>query len=999
MECPQCNLEVSSDSTFCSRCGYRVLGIPNPFSTRTETFNYFAVTLEAGRVLLDKYRIIGLLGRGGMGIVYKAEDIKLKRTVALKFLRPEFLIEPEAKKRFLLEAQAAASLDHPHICAVYEVNEIDGQTFIAMPFIEGKSLKDKIETETLNLKIALSIFAQIGDGLAEAHAKGIIHRDIKPANVMVTEKNQAKIMDFGLAKLMESSEITQTTKIMGTVAYMSPEQASGLAIDARTDIWSLGVVLYEFLAGRLPFQTKNNQAFIYAILNENPKPISSIRPDIPGPLEAVVDRCLQKDPGMRYATAGELTADLNRILGALEMGEAPRIAPTPGRKTGRGIGRRTLVRLGAGLAVVALLGLVALLLRQNSKTAASPTGAAFDPALSVGAPAMFQILDLRDDGRSAISNGGSARGVRTGATGALFAGAEFDRDRIKRAIGKFFVKQVEANSCQIEIVNPLEPVRVGDYAELSKEPNGTLIIQAAPEDAEIYMDGALKGRASVKLLVPAGKYLVTVKKKDFLDKAEEVNVRALEIIRKSYILTAQAPSAQSGNLFVDSEPRGAQIYLDDRKTAEGKTPLNLWALAPRRYRVRVALEQYEVISQDFEIRGGQNNQMPLVILAPIAVDIELQTAPSEADVFIDENPLPDGKTPFRKSYPPGPHLLKIRKSGFSDHEEKATLAAGAPWKRIIELKPTLVVPKYRFNIDSVPSDARIFLNTMDKGRTPIRLEWLDPQVQVRIEHDGFSPASESLALKAGEELNRTITLIKLGTGKVGVSSFRPARAEIDGRLQASSVSTVKIFEMTEGARTIRFLFDDNIVVAKSVMVRPNATMNVHCSEDDYKKEIAQKSAYEIGAYPTAVLALDDIAQGNISVLKVLAVGDGLHQIKYQFSSPSGATWTFEIEDRIAALQKKRIHMSFESSELGPQDAEALLNEAPSAKDGDLGLSLDGGTAEDVAPAKDLRIPGPPRNGRRFGLRWKQSGEKCQASVFVYRIKDRQLLKFTIQISL
>ena len=256
------------------------------------------------------YKVLDKIGEGGMGVVYKAEDTKLKRTVALKFLPPEMTRDPQAKARFTQEAQAAAALDHPNICAVHEIGEAEGATYIAMPYIKGQSLKEKIAAGPLLLEEALDIAGQVAEGLKEAHEKGIIHRDIKPANIILTEKGQAKIMDFGLAKLTAVADITKTMTVMGTVAYMSPEQARGEAVDHRTDIWSFGATLYEMLTGQMPFGRKHDQALIYSILNDIPEPLSRLRKDIPRPVEQLVLKTLQRDKLHRYQNMAELLKDL-----------------------------------------------------------------------------------------------------------------------------------------------------------------------------------------------------------------------------------------------------------------------------------------------------------------------------------------------------------------------------------------------------------------------------------------------------------------------------------------------------------------------------------------------------------------------------------------------------------------------------------------------------------------------------------------------------------------
>jgi serine/threonine protein kinase len=269
---------------------------------------------------ISHYKILEKLGEGGMGVVYKAEDTKLKRTVALKFLTPQTLGSEEEKARFIQEAQAAAALNHPNICTIYEIDESERQSFLAMEYIEGQSLKEKIKSVPLKLDEALDITIQVAEGLQEAHEKGIVHRDIKPANIMVTTKGQAKIMDFGLAKLGRGMHLTKTGTTLGTIAYMSPEQARGDTVDHRTDIWSLGIVLYEMVTGQLPFKSEYEQAVIYSILNENPKPITSLWTEVPLELERIVNKALAKSPAERYQHVDEMLIDLRSFTEELESG-------------------------------------------------------------------------------------------------------------------------------------------------------------------------------------------------------------------------------------------------------------------------------------------------------------------------------------------------------------------------------------------------------------------------------------------------------------------------------------------------------------------------------------------------------------------------------------------------------------------------------------------------------------------------------------------------------
>ena len=259
---------------------------------------------------ISHYRILEELGRGGMGVVYKAEDTKLKRTVALKFLHPTALGGETERTRFLHEAQAAAALNHPNITTIYETDEADRQMFIVMEYVEGISLKQKSAEERLKIKEILDIAIQIAKGLQAAHEKGVVHRDMKCDNVMLTKQGVAKVMDFGLAKLSGHTQVTQAGTTIGTISYMSPEQARGDTVDQRSDIWSFGVMLYELVTGQLPFRGEYDQAIIYSILNEDPEPPSTLRNDLPDTLERIILKALSKDPGERYQQMTDMVSEL-----------------------------------------------------------------------------------------------------------------------------------------------------------------------------------------------------------------------------------------------------------------------------------------------------------------------------------------------------------------------------------------------------------------------------------------------------------------------------------------------------------------------------------------------------------------------------------------------------------------------------------------------------------------------------------------------------------------
>ncbi|MFC2161816.1 protein kinase [Acidobacteriota bacterium] len=351
-ECPECQTENTSDSQFCKECA-------TPLPLSEEIARFHTKTLHTpvkdpikGTTFAGRYQIIEELGRGGMGVVYKADDTKLKRTVALKFLPPELTHIPEVKERFMREAQAAASLDHPNICTVHEFDEAEEKTYISMAYIEGQNLRKKVETDPLEIEEALGIAIQVAEGLQVAHKKGVIHRDIKSANIMLDERDQAKIMDFGLARKTGGTLLTKEGTAMGTIAYMSPEQAQGEEVDQRTDIWSFGVVLYEMLTGQLPFKGEHDQGVVHSILNTKPKPITELCPDIPVSIGQVVDKALEKNPDKRYQQVDELLD----VLKSISAGIVPEEIKARLRKAK--LHRRKKAILYAGVAGLTILALV-----------------------------------------------------------------------------------------------------------------------------------------------------------------------------------------------------------------------------------------------------------------------------------------------------------------------------------------------------------------------------------------------------------------------------------------------------------------------------------------------------------------------------------------------------------------------------------------------------------------------------------------------------------------
>jgi len=538
--------------------------------------------------IVSHYRILEQLGGGGMGVVYRAEDIRLKRPVALKFLLPQLNFDEEAKHRFMQEAQAASALDHPNICTIYEVDQAeDGQMFIAMAYCEGETLQKKVTSKQLSMNGAIDIAMQVAQGLAQAHKHGIVHRDIKPANIMITNDGLVKILDFGLAKLAGGTGLTKAGTTMGTPLYMSPEQITGGEVDHRSDIWSLGVVFHEMFAGRPPFLSEYEHAVFYAIVNQEPASVTTINPAIPAPLERLIHRTLQKCPEDRYASMQAVLDDLKRVERSLDEGAVDstrtRTIAISTDALPKPVGPKPRFGFWIGAAVVALI-LIAVAARFWPVAKDSP-----DPGPAIKAPQAAPVNAVKDSVLEGREN--------------LLAAQQADTEA--RAGDKNAGTQTERRVVPEKQALPL----------------GNLTVSSTPPGALIYLNGnateAMTPHTFSKLEI--GTYQIRLTLSGYVEENSAAEISATQTARVEATLNPLPPGSLAVSAVISENGREriaiAELFVDGQPL--GQIP-GTFTLAANSHRIDAKIFGYvlEGGERSVTIQSDQKTNLMLKFVKP-----------------------------------------------------------------------------------------------------------------------------------------------------------------------------------------------------------------------------------------------------------------------------------------------------------------------------------------------------------------------------------------------
>jgi len=683
---------------------------------------------------ISHYKILRKLGAGGMGEVYLAEDMDLRRKVALKFLPPQLTSDPELKARFRREAQAAAALNHPNIITIHEISEYRNTSFIAMEYVEGESLREVIVREKLPVGKALEIVIQICEGLREAHRAGIIHRDIKPPNILINHDDRVKIADFGIAKLQGATQLTEEGVAIGTPHYMSPEQAKGEKLDQRSDIFSVGVVLYELITHHLPFQGDNQPVVLYAITYTTPPPLAQYAPGTPEGLQRLVDKALEKARDTRYQQIDNLLADLKReekLLSRPPKSTAdvppPKEKKTPSR-------RNILIALAAVFALLLVMFAIYLSSQFDAGSTNTPVTSDVVPLSIATTPGGASVFLNRDS---------------IGVTPLNFSSSVSGMIKIHLQKPDYFP------------IDTSFVIRTGRDSTFSfaLQPAARVSIKVTPPQAKVLLDGKmipLSRLANITLSV--GPHRISISAEGYASKENQFSLRQGINPTLTYsldrIAASTLPQPTVGSIQITSVPSGASVWLDGRQI--GITPYENNVLQPGNYQLSVRKDGYEDYSQTI-IAGSDQKTTVVANLVALMGNLNITSEPAGASILLDGKP--EGSTPGTIQKKAGTYQIVLRKPGYRDYSTSVTIERGKVQPVAAKLTALVGVLKVLVNpFGSIYIDGKLYKENADRQ---FKTDLSAGTYQLKAVHPSFGAWEKSVNIAPDATLDITIDFNKM----------------------------------------------------------------------------------------------------------------------------------------------------------------------------------------------------------------------------------------------
>jgi serine/threonine protein kinase len=751
----------------------------------------FLIGLTRGSIFAKRYEIIEELGLGGMGKVYRVFDRKIDEEVALKLIRPEIVVDEKTIGRFRNELKFARKIVHKNVCRMFDINEEGNTNYITMEYVHGEDLRTFINrTGALNLKKAISVSKQVTEGLKEAHSIGILHRDLKPQNIMIDKNGNAKIMDFGIARSKKATGFTEAGKVVGTPSYMSPEQLDGKKVDERSDIYSLGIILFEMLTGVAPFEGEDPFSIAYKQKMEKPPNPHELNPLIPNELSLLILRCLEKNRESRIQNAGQLLLDLQKI--ETDINDEHKInfkarlksllsskkflfsvlasflilcvvfvfRSIPNNKGLRWADKQAIPTINELIQKKDYISAFQLTRKVESLIPEDPRLARIWPKIS----RKLSIETIPQGGEVYIKSSGSdeSEWIYLGRTPLL---------KIKIPLGALTWKIEKEEMIKIEEKATIIGNRV--RFDISRSDISSLLpplfeIQEILEDSKhIRIAGGTQHKISVgqtgrivsiiepdaeKDLISVGLFFVT--KANATDSIIEV-IEPQREISKSYL--AEFDEVPQAVLQIDSSPENADVFVNNEY--KGKSELKL-ILPPDKYQIKLRKNNFLDQLREVELKSGSITQVKTSLsqIPPQFGEMVIQTNPPNAKIYIGDSRDPSGFTPFRNKLPPGRYKIRISLDYYKDETRVALIKSGKLYHESFELKPAAV----ELNIESEPQGADVHIDDTpeNKGKTPLSLYLFPGSYKIKVSKAGFEEVKDSITVEPGPSFSKKYSLKK-----------------------------------------------------------------------------------------------------------------------------------------------------------------------------------------------------------------------------------------------